>query len=114
MFGRKKQQALRDRVNTIAARHPQWAGEELARMPRQIVVRAERAPSFADCTVYYAGSSHIGGVIVDHSATGARVRFRHRHALPERVRIVCPRLDIDRHARVVRRLDFDVGLQFID
>lgn len=79
-----------------------------------VVPRAERFSSFADCTLFYAGSFSVAGILLNHSATGARVRFRHRHALPERVRIVCARLDIDRQARLVRRLDFDVGLQFID
>lgn len=114
MFGRRKQQSLRDRVNKIAARPADLADDEPARLPRMVVQRAERLSAFADCTVFYAGSSSISGILVDHSATGARVRFRHRHALPERVRIVSARLDIDRAARVVRRLDFDVGLQFID
>ncbi|MEM1149590.1 MAG: PilZ domain-containing protein [Pseudomonadota bacterium] len=114
MFGRKKQDALKNRVHTIAARPAPQAGSDAKRMPRPVVSRAERLASFADCTVFYAGISSVAGILIDHSATGARLRFRHRHALPDRVRIVCPRLGIDRVASVVRRLDFDVGFEFVD
>ncbi len=114
MFGRKKQQALKDRVNTIAARARPRSDQTADRMPRKVFPRAERLSSFADCKVYYAGAYAVSGILVDYSASGARIRFRHRHALPERVRIVCHQYNIDCDARVVRRLDFDVGLQFID
>lgn len=114
MFGRKKQQALKDRVNTIAARAKSGSDQMPDRMLPSVAPRAERVSTYADCTVYYAGAYAVSGILVDYSASGARIRFRHRHALPDCVRIVCPRYNIDRDARVVRRLDFDVGLQFTD
>jgi len=115
MFGKKQRHTLKRRVSEIETRAPSAAQSGRSRAsPRAILPRADRHSSFANCTVYYAGVSSLPGVIIDHSETGVRVRFRHRQALPERVRLVCPQLAIDRLARVVRRLDFDVGLRFID
>jgi len=110
MFGRKQKQVVQSRLEALSQHSP----AKQRPVPRAIVPRAQREPCFADCQVWYAGSVSIAGVIIDRSASGVRVRFHHRHALPERVRISCPRLDIDRMARVVRRLDFDIGMQFID
>jgi len=51
---------------------------------------------------------------MDISDTGARVRFFHRGVMPDTVRIIAPRLRLNRRARVVRRDETDIGLQFID
>ncbi|MEM9739872.1 MAG: PilZ domain-containing protein [Pseudomonadota bacterium] len=112
MFGKKRDRALKERVNALVATGEKT--EKATLVARLIRPRAERSTSFADCTIFYAGSSSVAGIIINHSETGLRVRFRHRHALPERIRVVSPRLGIDRIARVVRRLDFDIGLHFLD
>jgi len=77
--------------------------------------RSERAAIWVDCEISWAGSLRgENGILMDISDTGARVRFFHRGVMPDTVRIIAPRLRLNRRARVVRRDETDIGLQFID
>lgn len=58
-----------------------------------------------------SGGTRIG-VLLDVSASGARVRFRTRGALPNCVGVVAPRLSLKRTATVVWQDTFTAGLQF--
>lgn len=105
MFGKKKSklQISTDRIQSaikqaVPAKRP----------------RSERESTWAECELSWFGTSGVDGILMDLSETGARVRFVHRSAIPRRVRLVAPRLKVDREAEVVRRDDSDVGLRFID
>ncbi len=77
--------------------------------------RSERAATWADCEICWDGSLRgENGILMDISDTGARVRFFHRGIMPEEVRIIVPRLGLNRRASVVRRDETDIGLHFID
>lgn len=54
------------------------------------------------------------GVVVDLSATGARMRFSQRGALPDRVRVKIAGIAGDRLAEVVWQEDSDAGIRFVD
>jgi hypothetical protein len=112
MFGLNRSRAIKARIETVKqARQPALPPHP---KPRGIIPRALRTPCYANCQVYFAGNTCLRGVILDHSETGVRVRFSHRSALPEEVRVVSARLSLDRKARIVRRLDQDIGLEFLD
>ena len=52
------------------------------------------------------------GVVLDASRTGARVRFRSKGQLPERVTVKASRLGLNRTGRVIWQREFDVGIAF--
>lgn len=77
--------------------------------------RSERTATWVDCEINWEGGlSGANGILMDISDTGARVRFFHRGFMPVEVRIIAPRLRLNRRARVVRRDETDIGLKFID
>jgi len=74
--------------------------------------RAARDHAFAVCRVMTENGPLQEGVIVDISQTGARVRFKSRCRLPETLRIIAPRIKLDRTAHVVWQDINDAGLHF--
>lgn len=76
--------------------------------------RAERVPTYADCQVTFPLNGNERGIVINVSNTGARIRFRHRVSLPDRVIIHIPRFSVKVEAIVVRSDDFDVGLKFVN
>ena len=52
------------------------------------------------------------GVVLDASRTGARIRFRSKGGLPERVTVKASRLGLNRTGRVIWQREFDAGIAF--
>ncbi len=74
--------------------------------------RSARSPRWAECVVTYPGGYRREGVVLDLSATGARVRFRSQSNMPEWVLVTIAKLDIERRAQVVWQTDHECGLHF--
>jgi hypothetical protein len=83
-----------------------WVGGERNRR------RAGRDYAFAICRVMTENGQLQEGVIVDISETGARVRFKSRCRLPETLRIIAPRIQLDRTASLVWQDLNDAGIHF--
>jgi len=80
----------------------------------KITRRHTREDAWAVCRVHLGQDAFREGIVLDLSEGGARVRFRTRGSLPPRVRLSCPRLNVNREASVVWQDVFDAGLQFVD
>lgn len=104
LFKRSPNVRRLDRVTKVMAPKPP--------RPAPKTARAERDSVYADCTVTFPLSGVEKGVALDISATGIRVRFRHKVAFPERVLITVPRYNLKCEAYVVRSDYFDVAFQF--
>ncbi len=107
MFGKKKAPTISQERLQKAIRKP----TATVRLTR--IERARREEAWAPCQITWPLGPVIEGILMDHSETGARVRFRHRGVMPTEIRLICPRLRIDRMASVVRRDTTDIGLHFI-
>ena len=94
-----------DRVTKVMAPKPSHPAPKTA--------RAERDPIYADCTITYPFSGSEKGVALDISASGIRVRFRHKVVFPQMVLITVPSYNIKCEAYVVRSDYFDVAFKFI-
>lgn len=75
--------------------------------------RDERALIFQECQVTINDFHKIRAVIVDLSATGARIHYSERTELPFRVRISAPQLRLKCWARVVWQENEAAGLEFL-
>ncbi|MEM1106884.1 MAG: PilZ domain-containing protein [Pseudomonadota bacterium] len=109
MFFKKKPRVPTSRLEAVKNRPPPSPPVQR----RAVAQRAAREATFADCRVHYAGDACVAGVVLDHSDSGMRIRFKTKCALPNRVRIQSPKLGINRPAEVVRRQDFDIGVAFL-
>lgn len=74
--------------------------------------KAPRKGAWCVCSVKAINSESREGVILDVSATGARVRFDRRGTLPQQVTIKAGRIGLRRNARVVWQDLYDAGLEF--
>ena len=76
--------------------------------------RSQREGTWSACRLVWLPSGWADGIILDLSSTGARVRFRGRLTLPQQVRLVSAKLNLDRTAKLVRRDGYDIALHFVD
>lgn len=53
------------------------------------------------------------GIILDAGKRGARVRFRSKAKLPDRVTVKAPRLGLARDAEIIWQDEFDAGMKFV-
>ena len=116
MFGKKKF----DR--RLAPSDPQGKGRLLNNKPSlgAIYNRVQsRKGVWSMCTIasdqYGANQAYYDreAIVLDLSDFGARIRFRSRTTLPNRVYIRSPRLGLTQEAHVIWQNDFDAGLQFL-
>ena len=73
----------------------------------------ERVAVFQECQVRLQDFHKIRAVIVDLSATGARIHYSDRTELPFRVRLSAPQLKLNCWARVVWQENEAAGLEFL-
>ncbi|HVV32041.1 MAG TPA: PilZ domain-containing protein [Vitreimonas sp.] len=73
----------------------------------------ERLRVFQECQVKLQDFHKIRAVIVDLSATGARIHYSDRVELPFRVRISAPQLKLNCWARVAWQDNEAAGLEFL-
>lgn len=81
--------------------------------PRRENRRAPRKGIWCVCNIYSQSGAVREGIILDVSASGARIRFRNRGTLPPIVKIKASRIGLNRFARVVWQTAFDAGLEFV-
>lgn len=81
--------------------------------PRRENRRAPRKGVWCVCNIYSQSGAVREGIILDVSASGARIRFRNRGTLPPIVKIKASRIGLNRFARVVWQTAFDAGLEFV-
>ncbi len=105
MFKKRQNSIPADRVNLALRR---------ARPLRTVSPRADRTQTWAVCYVIDPQGDRVEGIMIDYSSSGARIRFRHRTAFAERVRLQSPKLRLDRLAEIVRNEVYDIGVRFID
>ena len=74
---------------------------------------ALRKGTWCVCQIMTREGAVREGVILDVSATGARIRFRDRGELPRIVKIKASRIGLNRFARVVWQRIPDAGIEFI-
>lgn len=99
------------RINLDRARTKPAAPIPIVR-PRADNREAVRKDVWCVCQVMSRDGAVREGVILDISATGARVRFRDRGELPDLVKIKASRIGLNRFARVVWQRTPDAGLEF--
>lgn len=75
--------------------------------------KAVRKGTWCVCQILTREGAVREGVILDVSATGARIRFRDRGDLPRIVKIKASRIGLHRFARVVWQRTPDAGIEFI-
>ncbi|MEM6665481.1 MAG: PilZ domain-containing protein [Pseudomonadota bacterium] len=74
--------------------------------------RTERQGAYRVVTVTYPSGYIRKGVIVDLSATGARIRFSQRGELPDRVTLRIEGLSGNKEADMVWQEAYDAGVRF--
>lgn len=75
--------------------------------------REERINSWKVAKVFSTFGYSVEGVVLDHSSTGLRLRFRTIESLPELVHVRVSDLKIDVTARIVWTDHSDIGVEFV-
>lgn len=99
------QRALTSSVSVLPTQSPSYTMRDMR--------QAKRKDLWCVCSLFQGDALLKEAVIVDVSKTGARVKFRHRGALPRHVRIKAGRIGLNRLAEVVWQTPSDAGLRFI-
>lgn len=110
MFGRKKND-----ISSLIGRAIKPASTAPARAPKrpQEYRHTVRTNTWQQCVLSSDSGYRVAGIVLDHSHTGARVRFRSHEMLPECVTIIVAGLQIKAQARVVWQDKGDAGLMYI-
>lgn len=72
----------------------------------------DRDKTFAECSITSPTGETSTGIVIDHSKTGLRVRFRNHYRLPRFVSIRVARLGVHRNAEVMWQDKGDAGLKY--
>jgi hypothetical protein len=76
----------------------------------QPAARSEREMVYREASVVYESGYKRKGVVLDHNATGVRIRFPTNERLPERVTLYAKAVGLEGHARVVWQKGSEAGL----
>lgn len=89
------------------------ASATISKPKRSNTRRLSRLNSWAQCIISAPGGVNVAGIVVDHSTSGARVRFRGHEVFPDQVTLIVPTLGLKRQVEVVWRDRGDAGLRYL-
>jgi hypothetical protein len=110
MFG-KKPRIKQGRIDGVLSQHkPPIAHPS----PTAIKLsRSERLQAWAPCMLSWSPNGSAEGICIDHSSSGARIRFVHKLNIPDEFRFVSVRLGISCDAALVRQDGYDAAIKFL-
>lgn len=117
MLGRRKTKNKIDlsRALTPRTQETHAAVQSYAKRPprREVSRRDERTHAWCVCEVHYPTGERKSGVLLDRSISGLRMRFRTRGALPDRFKVIAPRIGLTVLVKVVWQDGFDAGCEIL-
>lgn len=106
--GRKPAPVSTSRIASATAPRP------ADKLPEKIArARPTRTKIYREATIHLDSGYTRKGIVLDHSATGLRIRFPTHESLPRIVRISARSIGVDRRAQVVWQKGTEAGLKLL-
>ena len=113
MFGKKPPKIEKSQIER-ALGSSQPVPAQAALVSRNIDKRKSlRRKIWAPCRLTWMPNGSADGMCVDVSDTGALIRFGNKHVVPARLRLSCPRFNLNCDCEIIRQDGLDVSVRFL-
>ena len=107
----KKPRILQDRIDAVLTRHELSNSHSASAAVG--LSRSQRLQAWTPCVLRWSPNGSAEGICLDHSISGARIRFIYKLTVPAEFRFISTRLGISCDATLVRQDGHDASILFL-